>query len=75
MTRKKVGPACRGGLRGGAVDPWTEQPIFFVDFEGSRASGILEFGVAEVRRGRVVSVRTRLCRPAGPVREIGRAHV
>ena len=32
MTRKKVGPACRGGLRGGAVDPWTEQPIFFVDF-------------------------------------------
>ena len=27
---------------------WTEQPIFFVDFEGSRASGILEFGVVEV---------------------------
>jgi DNA polymerase-3 subunit epsilon len=69
MTRKKVGPACRGGLRGGAVDPWTEQPIFFVDFEGSRASGILEFGVAEVLRGRVVASRTRLCRPAGPVRE------
>jgi hypothetical protein len=27
---------------------WTEQPIFFVDFEGSRASGVLEFGVATV---------------------------
>jgi DNA polymerase-3 subunit epsilon len=48
---------------------WTEQPIFFVDFEGSRASGILEFGVAEVLRGEVVSTRTRLCRPVGRVRE------
>jgi DNA polymerase-3 subunit epsilon len=47
---------------------WTEQPIFFVDFEGSRASGILEFGVAEVLRGKIVSVRTRLCRAMGHVR-------
>jgi DNA polymerase-3 subunit epsilon len=47
---------------------WTEQPIFFVDFEGSRASGILEFGVAEVLRGKIVSVRTRLCRAMGRVR-------
>ncbi len=49
--------------------PWTEQPIFFVDFEGSRASGILEFGVAEVVRGQVVSARTRLCAATGRVRE------
>jgi DNA polymerase III epsilon subunit-like protein len=47
---------------------WTEQPIFFVDFEGSRASGILEFGVAEVHRGKIVSTRTRLCRAMGSVR-------
>jgi DNA polymerase-3 subunit epsilon len=47
---------------------WTEQSIFFVDFEGSRASGILEFGVAEVRRGVIVGARTRLCRAAGWVR-------
>jgi len=47
---------------------WTEQPIFFVDFEGSQASGILEFGVVEVHRGQVVSVRTRLCRATGRVR-------
>ena len=33
---------------------WTEQPIFFVDFEGSRASGILEFGVVEILRGSVM---------------------
>lgn len=69
MTRKKVGLARRGVFRGRVVVSWTEQPIFFVDFEGSRASGILEFGVAEVRGGRIVSTRTRLCRPAGPVRE------
>lgn len=48
---------------------WIEQPIFFVDFEGSRASGILEFGVVEVLRGKVVSTRTRLCRAMGPVRQ------
>jgi DNA polymerase-3 subunit epsilon len=47
---------------------WTEQPIFFVDFEGSRASGILEFGVVEVQRGAVVSARTRICRAMGRVR-------
>lgn len=48
---------------------WIDQPIFFVDFEGSRASGILEFGVVEILRGKVVSVRTRLCRALGRVRE------
>ena len=46
---------------------WTEQPIFFVDFEGSRASGILEYGVAEVRAGEIVGARTRLCRATGRV--------
>ena len=47
---------------------WIDQPIFFVDFEGSRASGILEFGVVEVHRGAIVSARTRLCRATGRVR-------
>jgi DNA polymerase-3 subunit epsilon len=47
---------------------WTDQPIFFIDFEGSRSSGILEFGVVELHRGSVVSVRTRLCRATGRVR-------
>jgi DNA polymerase-3 subunit epsilon len=48
--------------------PWTDQPIFFIDFEGSRSSGILEFGVVELHRGTVASVRTRLCRATGRVR-------
>jgi DNA polymerase-3 subunit epsilon len=48
---------------------WTEQPIFFVDFEGSLASGVLEYGVATVLGGRVIETATRLCAPTGRVRE------
>lgn len=47
---------------------WIQQPIFFVDFEGSRASGILEYGVVSVLGGEVVEARTRLCRSLGRVR-------
>jgi DNA polymerase-3 subunit epsilon len=47
---------------------WTEQPIFFVDFEGSRASGVLEYGVATVLGGRVTEAATRLCGATGRVR-------
>jgi len=46
---------------------WIDQPIYFVDFEGSRASGILEFGVVEVSAGKVSNPRTRLCRATGRV--------
>lgn len=46
---------------------WTDQPIFFVDFEGSRAAGILEYGVATVVGGQVTEVRTRLCRAKGRI--------
>lgn len=47
---------------------WTEHPIFFVDFEGNRTSGVLEFGVATLLRGAVVETHTRLCQPTGAVR-------
>ena len=46
---------------------WVDQPIFFVDFEGNRTSGVLEFGVATLLRGEVIDARTRLCRPVGRV--------
>jgi DNA polymerase III epsilon subunit-like protein len=46
---------------------WTEQPVFFIDFEGSRRAGVLEYGVAEVLGGRVIDAKTRLCRPLGPI--------
>ena len=48
---------------------WTDQPIFFVDFEGSQLSGVLEYGVVEVKGGRVVSTTTRLCQATGAVRD------
>jgi DNA polymerase-3 subunit epsilon len=47
---------------------WVDQPIFFVDFEGSRNSGVLEYGVATLLGGRVVEAHTRLCAPTGRVR-------
>lgn len=45
-----------------------EQPVFFIDFEGSLASGILEYGIVTVLEGRVTAAATRPCRPTGRVR-------
>ena len=47
---------------------WMEQPVFFIDFEGSLASGVLEYGVATLFGGRVTATLTRLCGPTGRVR-------
>ncbi len=47
---------------------WTEQPVFFIDFEGSLATGVLEYGVATLLGGRVTATLTRLCAPTGRVR-------
>lgn len=47
---------------------WVEQPIFFIDFEGSLLSGVLEYGVATVQDGRVTSTLTRPCAPTGRIR-------
>ncbi len=46
---------------------WGDQPIFFVDFEGNRTSGVLEYGVVTLLRGEVVEARTRLCQPIGRI--------
>jgi len=51
------------------ANSWIEQPIFFLDFEGSQLSGVLEYGVVEVKGGRIVSTHTRLCQATGVVRE------
>jgi len=48
--------------------PWIDHPIFFVDFEGSLSSGVLEYGVATLLGGKVVETKTRLCGPTGRVR-------
>lgn len=47
---------------------WTDQPIFFVDFEGSRLGGVLEYGVVTVVGGQITATTTRLCRPTGRIR-------
>jgi len=47
---------------------WTEQPIFFVDFEGSRVSGVLEYGVVTLLGDQVLEACTRLCGATGRVR-------
>lgn len=47
---------------------WTAHPIHFVDFEGSLASGILEYGVVTLQDGAVVALHTRLCRATGRIR-------
>ena len=46
---------------------WVEQPIHFIDFEGSLGSGILEYGVATLVGGRVTATATRLCAPTGRI--------
>lgn len=46
---------------------WAEQPIHFLDFEGSVASGILEYGIVTLHRGAVTRLQTRLCRPKGVI--------
>ena len=47
---------------------WTEQPIFYVDFEGSQLSGILEYGVVKMVHGRIEATHSRLCQAMGRVR-------
>lgn len=40
---------------------WQNIPIHVLDFEGSPASGIVEYGFATLLDGKVISAHTRLC--------------
>lgn len=60
-----------GGSGGGRLHRgmhWRAVPIHFVDFEGSLAGGVVEYGVAVLSGGEVVEATTRLCRPSGAIR-------
>jgi len=46
---------------------WPSTPVHVLDFEGSRHSGVVEYGVATLREGIITATRTRLCAPSGPV--------
>ncbi len=46
---------------------WADTPIHFIDFEGNRTSGIVEFGVVTLHGGEIAGTRTRLCAALGRV--------
>lgn len=46
---------------------WADPPIHFIDFEGSRQSGILEFGVVTLQGGAITAAQTRRCAAIGRV--------
>jgi len=46
---------------------WADTPIHFIDFEGNRTSGILEFGVVTLRGDGIAAVRTRTCGAVGRI--------
>jgi DNA polymerase-3 subunit epsilon len=46
---------------------WPSTPIHVLDFEGSRRSGVVEYGVATLLDGKIIATHTRLCAPVGPV--------
>ena len=44
-----------------------EVPIHVIDFEGSRQSGIVEYGVVTLQGAKIVGTQTRLCAPIGTI--------
>ena len=44
-----------------------DTPIHVIDFEGSRQSGVVEYGYVTLDRGEIVDSRTRICAPAGTI--------
>ena len=52
---------------------WKETPVYMMDFEGSPVSGVVEYGVVELKGGRITETRTALCGPTGKIPERDRA--
>ncbi|MFT4900952.1 MAG: DNA polymerase III epsilon subunit-like protein [Lentimonas sp.] len=44
-----------------------ETPIHVIDFEGSRQSGVVEYGVVTLQGSQVAACSTRLCAPTGTI--------
>lgn len=42
-------------------------PIHVIDFEGHISYGVVEYGVATIYDGKIVSARTQVCRPVGAI--------
>lgn len=46
---------------------WRDVQIAMMDFEGSPASGVVEFGIVLLRSGEIESVESGSCAPSGPI--------
>lgn len=51
----------------------TATPIHVIDFEGSRQSGIVEYGVATLMGRSIQATYTRICAPVGTISDLDRA--
>jgi len=49
-----------------------DTPIHVIDFEGSRQSGVVEYGYATLEHGEIVDSQTRICAPVGTITDIDR---
>ncbi|MDQ8208804.1 3'-5' exonuclease [Coraliomargarita sp. SDUM461003] len=49
-----------------------ETPIHVIDFEGSRQSGVVEYGYVTLQQGEIVASQTRICAPIGTITDIDR---
>jgi len=49
------------------------EPIHVIDFEGSRQSGIVEYGVATLAGRSITATYSRICAPVGTISDLDRA--
>ena len=47
-------------------------PIHVIDFEGSRQSGVVEYGLVTLQHGEIVDSQTRICAPKGTISDMDR---
>jgi DNA polymerase-3 subunit epsilon len=50
-----------------ALIDWKDVPVYMMDFEGSPASGVVEFGVVHLEGGAIRDAQTDLCHPTGAI--------
>ncbi|MEC8209139.1 MAG: 3'-5' exonuclease [Verrucomicrobiota bacterium] len=50
-----------------------ETPIHVIDFEGSRQSGVVEYGYVTLENGEIVDSQTRICAPVGTITDLDRS--
>ena len=51
-----------------------EFPIHVIDFEGSRHSGVIEYGCVTLEKGELVKTCSRICAPVGTINKLDRIH-